>query len=577
MYSIGISCNFHDSAISVLKDGELIFFSMEDRFSRVKHDSRFPEHAIKYVKEEILKDINNDEIESICFYEDNELKFLEVLNESVTQYPHRLKGFYRSIPEWIFNKFWIKSKMALAFDKDINTTKLGNHHLSHALYGHYSSGRDHNIVVCSDGYGDRHSLSIYQFSGNTYKELLSFNKESSLGLVYTAFTTYFGFKANDGECSLMALSRFGEPLYVDKIRKILNIDSERVYKIDKSYFDFTIDAQCFFSDKFRKELGLPFQDPYTVSSFEQKDVSEEEQYYLDLASSFHFVFEEVYEAIFKQASILGNGDDFVFCGGVAQNCVLVERLERLSFINELHIPLDPGDGGCAIGAAIYGSSASKFNVNQMYCGAGLNQSEIDQSIKILKKVKKNVATELLGSDELAEKVYENLEQRKVVGILRGEMEVGPRALGNRSLICRADDEKSIKKLSFNIKTRALFRPYALIMLEEDAKECIVDYRKSSLLTRMQSVVKVKESFRDKLRFGLHIDGTTRVQIVQQTDNELLYRILKLKKEREGVSFLINTSFNESGLPLIKSPMDAVFFFLDKPLDAMIIGNYYLSK
>ena len=577
MYSIGISCNFHDSAISVLKDGELIFFSMEDRFSRVKHDSRFPEHAIKYVKEEILKDINNDEIESICFYEDNELKFLEVLNESVTQYPHRLKGFYRSIPEWIFNKFWIKSKMALAFDKDINTTKLGNHHLSHALYGHYSSGRDSNIVVCSDGYGDRHSLSIYQFSGSTYEELLSFNKESSLGLVYTAFTTFFGFKANDGECSLMALSRFGQPLYVDKIRKVLDLDSESVYKVNKTFFDFTIDAQCFFSETFRDEFGEAFAGSYSVSSFEKKHVSPEEQYYLDLAASFHLVFEEIYEAIFMKASELGKGNDFVFCGGVAQNCVLVERLEKLSFINELHIPLDPGDGGCAIGAAIYASSANCFNVNQMYRGAGLDDREIDQSLKILKKVKKNVTTNLLSTAELTQSIYQNLAQKKVIGLIRGEMEVGPRALGNRSLICRADDEKSIKKLSFNIKTRAVFRPYALVMLEEDAQECIVDYRKSSLLTRMQSVVKVKEAYRDKLRFGLHIDGTTRVQIVQQSDNELLYRILKLKKDKEGDSFLINTSFNQSGFPLIKSPMDAIFFFLDKPLDAMIIGDYYLSK
>ncbi len=576
MYSVGISCYFHDSAIAVLKDGELIFYSMEDRFSRLKHDGRYPEKAIEYIKEELQLDMEPSNIESICFYEDNEKKFISLLNETLAGYPFKFRDFYKVIPQWIMKKFWIKSKLALSFKTELSKVKTGDHHLSHALYGHYSSGLERNAVICSDGYGDRASLTAYSFTKDGYKEVLRYDKDNSLGLIYTTFTTFFGFKANDGECSLMAISRFGTAKYRSWVEEALKSDEKEVYRVNSNFFNFGLDAECFYTEHFINRFGVPNREKFTVSSFEEREVSEKEQYYLDLAASFHEVFEEIYQSLFKKVYELTSMRNFVFCGGVAQNCVLVSLLEKLPFVDSIHIPLDPGDGGGAIGAAIYGSKAESFKVNQKFAGSRIGQKDQDKLVEIAKHMN-DVELRFANEEERIEYLYQQIMASEVVGLFTGEMEVGPRALGHRSLLCRTDDPTVIEKLSHEIKTRAAFRPYALIMLEEDAYEMVEDYHPSHLVEGMQTVVSIKKEFHKVLHYGLHIDKTTRVQIVREEDNGFLYKLLRLKKNREGHSCLINTSFNQSGLPLISSPMDAFYFFRDRPMGALVIEGILASR
>lgn len=575
MYTLGVSCYFHDSSVAVLRDGELIFFILEDRFSRKKHDSSYPESAIEYVHKTILNSEKLSSEDRVIYYEDNELKFLNILSEALEKYPFQWRGFFKAIPMWIFEKFWVKSKLAMSFSIPLKQVQMGDHHLSHAAYGYYASGFKESLVLCSDGFGDRASLSLYHFEGQDHEKFLSFDKKKSLGLIYTTFTTFFGFKANDGECSLMAISRFGKPIYKDKITKALRLDRNHIYTVEDRFFNFDLDSECFYTSEFLKEFGKPFKGKYTVSCFENVICSEGEQYYLDLAASFHEVFEEVYIQIFKEAFAKKGIRNFVFSGGVAQNCVLIAKLNELDFVDEIFVPLDPGDGGTAIGAAAlaYVEKTGRYpNINQTFAGANIKLNQ-----RILESMPTLSACQL-DSVQKAANVFDVLFQNeKVVAVFQDKMEVGPRALGNRSLLCRADHAEMVRTLSEDIKTRAYFRPYALIVLEEDAEVIVDDFKLNEQVMRMQTVVKIKEQYHRILKYGLHIDGTTRIQVINEKSDPFLYSLLLKVKEKIGIGALINTSFNESGFPLIHSPVDALYFFKSRPLGALVINDTWLTK
>jgi carbamoyltransferase len=588
MYVIGISCFFHDSAVAVFKEGKLIFFSLEDRFSRLKHDSSFPVGAIRYVLENIILD--KSEIERVFFYENTEKKFLRILRDVLSGYPGSYKKFLKVILPWVFEKFWIKSTISSHFNVPFSKIVLGDHHLSHSYYCFMSSGYKNALVICSDGMGDVSSLSIYNFERNkkvSQTLIREYPNTDSLGLIYSAFTGYFGFKVNDGECSLMALSRFGKPIHVDKILKIFNVKNDDEIFIHKDYFDFSTGADCLYTLKFEEEFGRPFLGNYSVSSLGgEETVSEEERYYIDLAASFHFVFEKVFCQIVETYLHKTNNQKLVVTGGVAQNCVLIKRLMKLVGIESVYVPPEPGDGGAAIGACLEYISdkyeVDTSSVDSTYMGRGPKTVDINRVLNIpsasYKGQKFTIESSQITNDEdLVNSIVDDLSSGKVIGLYRGPLEVGPRALGNRSILCLPNSKTAHEKLTRKIKKRAPFRPLALSLLEEDFFNYFEETRVSRLHKRMQTVSKVRSGAVGKIAFGLHIDNTTRPQVVDEECNDFYYKLLKRKKDKVGCSAVINTSFNPDSLPIIDSPVDAVQFLIKTELDTLVVENCIFRK
>ena len=625
--SLGLSFDFHDSSASIVIDGKLVASAVEERFTRNKHDANYPKFAIEHCLQQA--EISIDEVDNVVLYEDPAKKWLRLLKSTFRKFPNTSIEFAESQRTWLGKKLWSEAFVSKRLNVPMSKISKVNHHDSHAAQAFVGSGLTNAAVLTIDAVGESATTTIHKAAWENgqpkFKKLLEIEYPHSLGLFYSAMTQFLGFKPMNDECTTMALAAFGKPIYADVMRKMVHIDGD-AYTLSDKYFDFDAFLSSPFTEKFLTELGTP-RDPRIkihLSSFSEigatKHITTSDQFYADVAASTQLVFEEIVEHLAKVALKLTGEKNLCFAGGAALNCVNNYNLLTKLGIENLFIPVEPGDGGASIGAAFLGyfqktnggksakqsssqndsaaapsadSAASArypINMGASYSSKWLQEFVNNLDIEHLSEYRKsNVKTptrkwktQIIEKSEkdLTDFVASEIQAGKVVGFFQNRFEIGPRALGQRSILFKPDSVELANKVSSQIKDRAQFRPYALSILEEDAQDILdipSQVNKSSTLKWMQLAVPVKTEVVQKVRAGLHIDHTTRPQVVSASDNSIYHKVLSSIKEKSGVGAVINTSFNESGYPIVNSPLEAIHFFARTDMDTLVIENFIIQR
>ncbi len=596
-FLLGISCFYHDSAAVLIRDGEIISAVQEERFSRKKHDSRFPENAIKYC----LKSNNLDlkDIKNIVYYEKPLLTFERLLETYLAVAPRGGRSFIAAMQVWLKEKLFLKSELKKSFkiiqkeiikneDAHIPEILFAEHHQSHAAAAFYPSPFEESVILCMDGVGEWATTSTWIGKGNKIKPLWEISFPHSLGLLYSAFTYYCGFKVNSGEYKLMGLAPYGEPIYAKKIKeKIIDIKDDGTFKLDMNYFKYHRGFRMT-SQKFHKLFG----------SSPRKAEEELTQFHMDLASSIQAVTEEIVIKIAYSLRKETGIKNICLAGGVALNCVANGKLLEKKIFNDIWIQPASGDAGSALGAALVGwheylNNPRKVNPNDSmkgtYLGCNFSNEEI---INYLKNI--NAPFEAYQDEELFEKIALQIEQGKVIGWFNGPMEFGPRALGARSIIGDPRNQGMQSIMNLKIKYRESFRPFAPSVLEEDIAsqfeiECKSPYMllvspvKKELCTDMTAEQKKLFGI-DKLNIPrstlpaiTHVDYSARVQTVSKETNPRYYNLINAFKNLTNCPLVVNTSFNVRGEPIVCTPQDAYRCFMRTEMDILVLQNQVLYK
>ena len=594
MYILGISAFYHDSAACLIKDGKIIAAAQEERFTRKKHDMQFPHHAIGYCLSEAK--ITAGQIDNVVFYEKPFLKFERLLETYLAFAPKGFASFAKAMPAWIKDKLFQKStlvnELKVGLDKNIDWGKrllFSEHHLSHAASAYYPSPFQSAAVLTVDGVGEWTTTSLAVGKGRKLDVIKEIHFPHSLGLLYSAFTYYTGFKVNSGEYKIMGLAPYGEPLYADIIKeKLLNIAEDGSFQLDMSYFNFATDLTMT-NHKFNSLFGGP---PRTSES----ELTQRE---MDLAASVQKVTEDILIKLAKNIAKETGERNLCLAGGVALNCVANGILLKEGIFDNIWIQPAAGDAGGALGAAL-STWHLHHNNERVVCserdamqGAYLGPSFTDREIK----------TELgacgakfkrLSDDDLIETIATELANGKAIGWMQGRMEFGPRALGGRSIIADPRSSAMQKQLNLKVKYRESFRPFAPSVLKEDVNEWFEINQDSPYMLFVANVnsEKRRSMTRDEQAlFGIdklnvvrssvpavtHVDYSARIQTVHADTNPRYHALISKFKELTGCPLLVNTSFNVRGEPIICTPRDAFNCFMGTDLDMLAVGNYILKK
>lgn len=602
MKILGISSNYHDASASLVIDGVVVASSSEERFTTQKHDPSFPRFSIEYCLKSAQ--LTSEQIDLVVYHEDPHSKFTRSLSSAFKNFPFSLSTFIKSAKDMMTSGFWIKHEISKFLNIHPSKVIFIPHHMSHAAHAFLSSPFEEASILTIDAVGEWYATCLFKAtkSEGVFKiepiELTPF--PHSLGLVYSAFTGFLGFKVNDGECSTMALAAFGKPIYKKEIEKIIILKADGRYDVDLSYFNFSSDSKLPLTEKFVSIFGEPrsFKSPLLFDSINDEliDHGIDHKRYADIAASLQSVLEDAVVGLARRLKSISPSDNLCYAGGVALNCVANSRLVENKIFKNIYIPPDPGDGGGAMGAALYGSLIydsinTKPRCISPYLGASYLPDELKKlieyvdpsdwsrfsKVKIRPLKKENIKThEFSNSAELCSFVARKIADDKIVGWFQGRFENGPRALGNRSILCRADSINVAKKLSEKVKLRAKFRPYACSITYEEARNVFVE-NEFSLEKWMQSSFSIKKDHVQKLRAAAHIDHTTRAQIVEESDNPLYFQLLTEMKKHLGIAAVLNTSFNEQGFPLVAAPIDAFINFARTDLDLLVIENFVIEK
>ena len=594
MYILGISAFYHDSAACLIKDGEILVAAQEERFSRKKHDPSFPHLAIKYC----LKDVNlvASQIDNVVFYEKPFTKFERLLETYLAFAPKGFKSFATAMPLWIKEKLFQKSmlinELKKTLDKNINWGKrlmFSEHHISHAASAFYPSPFESAAVLTHDGVGEWTTTSLAIGKGSDLKVIKEIHFPHSLGLLYSAFTYYTGFKVNSGEYKVMGLAPYGEPRYANLIKeKLINISEDGSFYLDMSYFDYAT-GLTMTNKKFNKLFGGP----------PRKSETKITQREMDLAASVQKVTEDIVIKLAKDIARETGERNLCLAGGVALNCVVNGILLRKRIFDKIWIQPAAGDAGGALGAALsfwylnYNKdrqvSSKKDSMKGAYLGPKFSNDEIEIKLKECGAVYKK-----LTDTELLETVSDLLVNQKAVGWMQGRMEFGPRALGGRSIIADPRSPVMQKQLNLKVKFRESFRPFAPSVLREDVNEwfeCDEDSPYMLLVANLQKDKCLKMTTEEKRFFGIdklnvkrslvpaitHVDYSARIQTVHSETNPLYHALISKFKEKTLCPIVVNTSFNIRGEPIVCTPGDAFRCFMGTDLDILAVGNYLLYK
>ena len=590
---LGISAFYHDSAASLVVDGKIIAAAQEERFTRKKHDSGYPLNAVNYVLEE--GNIELSEVDHIVFFEKPFLKFERLLETYLAFSPFGFKSFSMSMPIWLKEKLFQKKFL---FDKlkehdenfkDINKINFSEHHYSHAASAFFPSPFEESIVLTLDGVGEWATTTVAIGKGNNLKILKEISFPHSLGLLYSAFTYYTGFKVNSGEYKVMGLAPYGTPKYKDIIlEKLLDLKEDGSFRIKMKYFNYAT-GLTMTNDKFSKLFGHPVRNP-------DKDLLT--QFHMDIAASVQAVTEEIVLKIVRDISSEYNIKNLCLAGGVALNCVVNGKILKNKIFKDIWIQPAAGDAGGSLGAALafWHTSLnkprkvnSKDDMQGSYLGPQFNNEHIEEKLKFLKA--KYVK---LTDEKLSEIVAKQLSEEKTVGWFQGRMEFGPRALGARSIIADPRSERMQKELNLKVKFRESFRPFAPSVLREDISDWFELDHDSPYMLFVANVKKskqIKMSDQDNKLFGIeklnikkseipavtHVDYSARIQTVHRETNIKYYNLLKKFKEITDCPILVNTSFNVRGEPIVCSIEDAYNCFMGTNLDILVCENFVLYK
>ncbi len=596
-YTLGLAYGYHDASASLVRDGKLIFSTTEDRLSRQKHDPQFPFNAV----EECFKfaGIQAKDLAHVAFHEDPYEKFTRILCSNFAGFPYTHKEFASSMVAWLKGKLWPFHEISKHVGVGPEKIVYFNHHYSHALTGFLGSGFSQAAILVVDAVGDWATTSAYKGEWRDgkphFEKLFEVQFPHSLGLMYSAFTEYLGFRPNDSECSTMALSAFGEPRFKDQVRSVLETGSDE-YRVRQNFFHFLNYSKGAVTPEFLKLFGPQRKgsSPLLFSSWE-KVRDDDNQRHADVAASLQAVYTEELLKLAQKAGALSGSQNLCLVGGGAMNCVAAASLTETAPFEHFYIPPDPGDGGSSIGVALYTSIVHddfKWQSQDIeytpYMGmAPSSQAALslvdhldtrkflrfEKRIHRLCTAKKWTRTE----GDVALKVTDALLAGKSVGFLHGRSEIGPRALGNRSILIRPDSVDVARTLSQTVKKRAAFRPYAISILPECAERVLELHAPTKTYKWMQFTAKVKEQYREVLKAACHIDGTTRPHICYPEDNPEMHALLLELKAHLGVGAVLNTSFNESGFPLVATAYDALAMFARTGLDVLVLDQTVLEK
>ncbi len=590
-YILGISAYYHDSAAALICRGKIVAAAQEERFTRIKHDAAFPKKAIQYCL--ASQGITLDDISDIVFYDKPLLKFERLLETYLANAPRGFRSFVTAMPIWLKEKLYLKKVLRTEFEqfqthkKQSIKLKFAEHHQSHAASAFFPSPYNKAAVLCVDGVGEWATTSLWQGENNTLKPIWEINFPHSLGLLYSAFTYYCGFKVNSGEYKLMGLAPYGEPHYKDLILEhLIDVHEDGSFHLNMKYFNYET-GLTMTSKHFDSLFGAPARKAET-------DISQRE---MDLARSIQVVTEEILLKIAAHIHKTTDNDTLCLAGGVALNCVANGELLRNSPFKNIWIQPAAGDAGGAIGAALalwhqyYGQKTEhKDNQHDLMQGSYLGSQYSNEQIK-----------DYLDSIAAPYHFYEDktlyplladyLNQGKIMGWFQGRMEFGPRALGGRSIIGDPRNTDMQTTMNLKIKYRESFRPFAPSVLAEDVSQffehdssspymLLVAQLKSSLLKTLDSSKKGLDKLkqiRSSLPAITHVDNSARIQTVHKHTNPRFYHLLTAFKALTGCSVLINTSFNVRGEPIVCTPEDAYRCFMRTEMDILVLENHILIK
>ena len=592
MYILGISCFFHDAAAVLLKDGEVIAAAEEERFTRKKHDYNFPYQAIRFCLQ--MGGIQGQELDYVVFFEKPFIKFERILMTAMQTFPKSRRVFQESMISWLGEKLWIKSLIKERLKISAEKILFSGHHLSHAASAFFCSPFQEAAILTVDGVGEWATDSYGRGSGTEIRLFSEIRFPHSLGLLYSAFTAFLGFEVNEGEYKVMGMAPFGRPRYVDKVYKLIRVGNDGSFELDMDYFSFHYSTEQTFNGRFEELFGArrrPDAHFFTLDSdypsyFGEKpadyeNLGRENQYYADIAASVQRVTEEILlkmaNHIYKETGL----KNLCMAGGVALNSVANGRILRETPFERIYVQPSAGDGGGAIGAALYAyhmilGKPRKFVMEHAYWGEEHAGGEI---AKFLDEGK--IPHTLLDDDDdkLLARVVDYLQEGKVIGWVQGRFEWGPRALGNRSIL--ADPRRINMKdiVNTKIKFREPYRPFAPSVLAEKASEFfdLPDADCHYPARFMLYVMNVKESKRDLVPAITHVDGTGRLQTVHQSISPRYYRLIETFGEATGVPILLNTSFNLKGEPIVNTPREAFSTFSKSGMDVLVLDHYIIEK
>ena len=590
---LGISAFYHDSAATIVINGKIISAAQEERFTRKKHDASYPYHAVEFVLN--FSKLKLHQIDYIVFYEKPFLKFERLLETYVAFAPKGFRSFCMSIPLWIKEKLFQKKLIFNELKKhdenfnDINKIYFSEHHLSHAASAFYPSPFKEAIVLTADGVGEWGTTTVAVGKENKLEILKEIQFPHSLGLLYSAFTYYTGFKVNSGEYKLMGLAPYGEPKYKKLITdNLIDIKDDGSFKLDQSFFEYSTGLKMI-SNKFSKLFGNKPRNP------EKKKLT---QFHMDIASSIQEVTEDVMLRITNSLAKEYNIKNLCLAGGVALNCVANGKILRSGKFKNIWIQPAAGDAGGSLGAAIglwhielkkNRTINSRDDMNGSYLGPEYSNSEIEKQLK-----EAGANFEILDDQQLIEKTVLELCGGKAVGWFQGRMEFGPRALGCRSILGDARSTTMQKNLNLKVKYRESFRPFAPSVIREDLSDWFeMDCDSPYMLFVSDVAINKRRSMTkdEKALFGInklnvkrseipavtHVDYSARIQTVHKETNSKYYKLLSEFKKKTGCPVLVNTSFNVRGEPIVNTPEDAFNCFMGTELDILAIGNCYLNK
>jgi len=591
---LGISAFYHDSAAALVVDGKIVAAAQEERFTRVKHDPSYPYNSIKYVLKEA--GLSFEDIDYIAFYDKPFLKFERILETYLAYAPKGLSSFRMAMPIWLREKLFLKDQLLKNIRKqnenfDSGRLLFGEHHLSHSASAFYPSPFEKAVVLTLDGVGEWATTSIAIGDGNSIKILKEINFPHSLGLLYSAFTYYVGFKVNSGEYKLMGLAPYGNPKYQELIfDNLVDLKADGSFRLEQSYFNYatglTMTNQKF-SDLFGHDRRVPESDDIT-------------QFHMDLAASIQAVTERIVLTIVRHlASVYPDIPNLCLAGGVALNCVANGKILREKSFKKIWIQPAAGDAGGSLGIALavwYQELAMPRHVADdadrmqgSYLGPSYTQAEIESEL-----AQCGAIFETASEEEMLFKTAQGLSKNMAIGWFQGRMEFGPRALGGRSILADPRSESMQKALNLKVKFRESFRPFAPSVLREDVSDYFEFNSDSPYMLLVDEVKKERQCElkpEDKNLFGIdrlnikrsdipavtHVDNSARIQTVHEETNPLYYALISKFKDLTGCSVLVNTSFNVRGEPIVCTPEDAFRCFMGTGIDMLVIGNSILYK
>jgi len=594
MYILGISAFYHDSAAALIKDGELIAASMEERFSRKKHDNSFPQLAVEFCLD--YAGITANDLEYVVFYEKPLQKFERILQTTINTFPQSSGVWREAMMSWLTDKLWVRSHVARGVGIPFNKVLFCDHHMSHAASTYFASPFKDAAILTVDGVGEwttttlgvgKSSLGEDTDETPTIELFEEQRFPHSLGLLYSTFTAWLGFRVNNGEYKVMGMSPYGDPNYVDKVHKVISLDSATGgFNLNMDYFDFHRSTQTSYSRKFLELFGEkrdPDAEFFTMRTnperSAEKSMMDKNQYYADISASIQQVTED---ALINMATYLHEKtgmSKLVMAGGVALNTKANWRILNETPFDELWIQPAAGDDGGALGAALwawhvllgnprkwtqthsyYGKSYTDDECRQFLDEAGLNYETYDEEAK------------------LTEVVVDALTDQNVIGFYQGRFEWGPRALGNRSILADPRSPEMKEIVNTKIKYREPFRPFAPVIVRERAPEYF-DYpevAEHDTPRYMLMVAPIKEDKQDEIHAVNH-EGTGRLQSIDRDTNQRYYDVVNQFGEATGTPVVLNTSFNLRGEPIVNTPREAFNTFRNSDIDILVLGSHIVRK